>query len=305
MTEEIYFQSKLYIKLKKIYNNDDKKLMDIFKDNLLKFNIQENKIHNFLSDYKTITYTKDNINKYINFMDYLDFNINDDFIIYIASLFKNLWRSNIINSPQNNKLKEHDAFFGNNDLKHLDILKNINNTFILSKICTNIILTDNITKHLQLYKLDLFFNLNSVTDEGIKHMNLYDLNISWNNNITDKGIKHMQLHILNLCSNKIITNEGIKNMKLYSLNLSFNLMITDDGIKHMNLYALQLVEWTNITDNGIKHMNLYLLNLLCNNMITKNSIKHMNLHTLYFDRNLNITNKDTNIIYKNIKHKNL
>ena len=83
--------------------------------------------------------------------------------------------------------------------------------YYLTKLTDDIISKYNITM--------LKSNLN-ITDEGIKHMQLHALYASYNPNITDEGIKHMQLHTLYASNNSKITDEGIKHMQLHTLDAS-------------------------------------------------------------------------------------
>ncbi len=153
----------------------------------------------------------------------------------------------------------------------------------------------------------------SITDEGLKHMNLlHTLDASLNTNITNEGIKHLDLYVLQITYNDKITDDGIKNMKnLYYLDITFcnnitdaslihlnihtlivNTTITNNGIRHMKLHTLNVNGNNNITDEGIKHMNLYILHACgCNSKITDKGIKYMNLQELHVDGNLKITDK--------------
>ena len=70
----------------------------------------------------------------------------------------------------------------------------------------------------------------NVTDDGIKHLDLYFLNVSGHCcEITDEGIKHMNnLRILYASYNTNITDEGIKNLNLEELAVACNDEITDN-----------------------------------------------------------------------------
>ena len=83
-------------------------------------------------------------------------------------------------------------------------------------------------------------------------MNLHTLYASFNENITDEGIKHMNLYTLSAMYSKI-SDKGIKHMNLHTLVASLNKNISYEGIKHMNLYILHAPNNPNF---NIKYKNI-------------------------------------------------
>lgn len=176
---------------------------------------------------------------------------------------------------------------GANDLNDEQLLKFKHIKFLTVSSHT----TNKGISHLDLYKLNLDFN-EKITDDGISHMkNLQELNLSDNKQITDEGISHMnKLKRLYLCGSNI-TDRGIYDKDLTCLHTSKK--ITDEGISHMiNMRVLYISSnHKNITDLGIKNMiNMESLYIQGSN-ITDDGISRMKLKELDIAENNNITDE--------------
>src|SRR3989344_4613517 len=214
----------------------------------------EEQVYKFINNYRNITYTEENIVKYVDLVSFFQYDMENDFANYILHTY-------II------KKQFLDRIYGYGCI--------INAVCELCEKDEDKILDDDILIYLSNYvEIDkLNASHNNITNDGIKHMQLHTLDAS-NSNITDEGIKHMQLHTLDASSSKI-TDDGIKHMQLHTLNASDS-QITDEGIKHMQLHTLHAS--TRMTNEGIKHMQLHTLYASFN--MTDEGIKHMLLHTL-------------------------
>jgi hypothetical protein len=110
----------------------------------------------------------------------------------MSDLYKNICDSKNINNPDKfaqyiaNEKQKFDKYLNDLNEKHnkIKILIKLKNNNIWNKVCKNIKLNDNILKHIQLRTLDVTGN--KVTDEGIKHMNLFSLYANKYNKISDK-----------------------------------------------------------------------------------------------------------------------
>jgi hypothetical protein len=104
------------------------------------------------------------------------------------------------------------------------ILFNIKNKLRkLSKICKTFL----IIKY-----IPIKYNRNIRDNILQKYLHLQQIHISFNKYITDNGIKHLNLYIL-YASDSNITDNGIKNMNLYKLIANYS-YITKQGILHMS-----------------------------------------------------------------------
>src|SRR3989338_6054756 len=211
----------------------------------------EEQVYKFINNYRNITYTEENIVKYVDLVSFFQYDVENDFANYILYTY-------II------KKQFLDRIYGYGCI--------INAVCELCEKDEYKILDDDIliyfSNYVEIDKLDASEN-NKITDGGIKHMQLHTLN-AFNSRITDKGIKHMQLHTLDARHSKI-TDEGIKHMQLHTLHAS-NYM-TDEGIKYMQLHTLH-ASGSQITDEGIKHMQLHTLDV-SPNMFSSFVFQHM------------------------------
>src|SRR3989344_2712931 len=233
-------------------------------------------VYKFINNYRNITYTEENIKKYIDLVSFFQYDVENDFANYILHTYiiKKQFLDRIygygciINAVC--ELCEKDEYKILDD----DILIYFSNYVEIDKLdaSENNKITDGGIKYMQLHTLHA--SGSQITDEGIKHMQLHTLDVS--PYMTDEGIKHMQLHTLNAYDSKI-TDEGIKHMLLHTLYPSKHM--TDKGIKHMHFHTLIASE-SQITDEVIKHMQLHTLDAW-RSKITDEGIKHMQLHTLY------------------------
>ena len=251
---DIYVSSALYRFFLKEHPAEAK---DEIKKKIFEKNWTEEQVYNFINNYKKITYTEENIVKYVDLVSFFQYDMGNDFANYILYTY-------II------KKQFLDRIYGYECI--------INAVWHLCENDQQKVLDDDIWLYLSNYvkldKLDASYN-NKITDEGIRHMKLYTLD-ALRSNITDEGIKHMQLHTLNAQMSQI-TDKGIKHMQLDTLYANGSL-ITDEGIKHMMLHTLYASG--HMTDEGIKHMQLHTLDASWSK-ITDEGIKHMHIHTLY------------------------
>src|SRR3989338_3866187 len=235
----------------------------------------EEQVYKFINNYRNITYTEENIVKYVDLVSFFQYDVENDFANYIlyTYIIKKQFLDRIygygciINAVC--ELCEKDEYKILDD----DILIYLSNYVEIDKldVSNNNKITDEGIKHMQLHTL--YAESSKITDEGIKHMQLHTLYAS--RNMTDEGIKHMRLHTLT-CYESKITDEGIKHMQLHTLYAMCS-KITDEGIKHMQLHTLD-ARYSNLTDEGIKHMQLHTLDASL--YMTDEGIKHMQLHTL-------------------------
>lgn len=121
-----------------------------------------------------------------------------------------------------------------------------------------------VNKH---FPQDIEFSLslsgNTITDDGIKGLNIYSLSINNNSNITDAGILILpNLTSLRLINDTSITGAVLKN--LISLRLTNNNTITDVDFQGFSkLTSLILSVNTKITDTGfLNFQNLRYLKLV-------------------------------------------
>ena len=224
---DIYVSSALYRFFLKEHPAEAK---DEIKKKIFEKNWTEEQVYNFINNYKKITYTEENIVKYVDLVSFFQYDMGNDFANYILYTY-------IIKKQFLDRIYGYECII--NAVCHL---------------CENDqqkILDDDILIYLSNYvkidKLDASYN-NKITDEGIRHMKLYTLD-ALRSNITDEGIKHMQLHTLNAQMSQI-TDKGIKHMQLDTLYANGSL-ITDEGIKHMHIHTLYAYH-SQITDKGIE-----------------------------------------------------
>jgi hypothetical protein len=138
---------------------------------------------------------------------------------------------------------------------------------------------NNITNVNHMYNLQkLKTNNSGITNDGIKNVNLVELNASSNEKIID--VNHMtNLKILNAFGKSGITNNGIKNLNLVKLIASLNEKIID--VNHMtNLKELSARRKSGITNEGLKNINLNKLDAYQNFKIT--NVSHMTNLTKLF-----------------------
>ena len=106
-----------------------------------------------------------------------------------------------------------------------------------------------------------------ISDNGIKDINLFELNASENEKITN--INHMNnLQILNASGYYCgLDDNGIKNLNLIELHVRNNRKITN--VNHMTKLEILDVSgyYCSIDDNGIKDLNLIELNASFNSKI--------------------------------------
>src|SRR3989338_8632489 len=286
---DIYLSSALYRFFLKEHPTETK---DEIKKKFFEKDWTTKQVYKFINNYRDLTYTEENIKKYVDLVSFFQYDMENDFANYIL-------RTYIIKKRFLDRIYGYGCIINavcelceKDEYKILDdeILIYLSSYVEIDKlnVSYNTKITDEGIKHMQLHTLHVPFS--QVTDEGIKHMQLHTLN-AIQSKITDKGIKHMQLHTL-YASDSNITDEGIKHMQLHTLYAT-NLM-TDEEIKHMQLHTLYAS--FNMTDEGIKHMQLHTLDAT-NSKITDEGIKHMQLHTLYAF--------ESNITDEGIKHMHL
>ena len=152
-----------------------------------------------------------------------------------------------------------------------------------------------------------------INDEGIKYLNLIELNIYYSPNITnvnhmtnlrklnaggkcgisDYGIKDLNLYELEVFGNSKITNlNHMTNLKKLNIG-GLNSKIYNEGIKNLNLIKLDINSNYNITN--INHMTKIKKLYAWNSQLEYEDIKNLNLIELRIDWDSKITN------YKNIK----
>ena len=131
----------------------------------------------------------------------------------------------------------------------------------------------NINHMTNLQILDASYNC-GLDDNGIKDLNLIELDVSDNPKITN--VNHMtNLQILNASFNCGIDDNGIKNLNLIELNASDNPKITN--INHMtNLKILDASRNCGINHNNIKNLNLIEIYIYNNQKIKINNLRHIN-----------------------------
>lgn len=186
----------------------------------------------------------------------------------------------------------------NDGISHLDLdaLYISENSYITDAAITKMNLTTLITKDVgitnagiahmtKLRKLGCRTNPR-ITDEGIKHRQLYYLNANNNPHITDAGIANMlkTLRVLYMNGTCGITYKSLKCLNLDKLEVSLNKEITDDAIEHMDLVALYACGDIQITGRSVTKMNrLRTLSILDNPFFEDEHIKHLKLRKLYAD----------------------
>merc|ERR1712227_857768 len=78
-------------------NEDEETLKKIFYDKIKEFGFEnEKEVLYFLDNYRYINYSKDNINKYIDVVDFFGFDIKKDFIKHLSGIFKTIALSDSI-----------------------------------------------------------------------------------------------------------------------------------------------------------------------------------------------------------------
>lgn len=220
--------------------------------------------------------------------------------------------------PDNSEL---DCGITDNGIKHMNC-----DLFSLNALGNIKITNEGIKNNGALTILDASYNEN-ITDDGLKELDLEELNISFNNQVTGQGIKHMNLEILiaNECDK--ITDDGIIHMDLHVLNASgFDNQISDVSVQEMkNLTKLDASNNYNITDNSIKflhdlkilnisgndavtnislcYLDLIELDISCNEVVSNNGVKHMqNLKNLNVSEECEFTNYDIKDLDLEILH---
>ena len=161
----------------------------------------EEQVYKFINNYRNITYTEENIVKYVDLVSFFQYDVENDFANYILYTY-------II------KKQFLDRIYGYGCI--------INAVCELCEKDEYKILDDDIliyfSNYVEIDKLDASYN-NKITDGGLKHMQLHTLRAS--EYMTDEGIKHMHLHTLD-ASDSQITDEGIKHMQLHTLYVYYS-----------------------------------------------------------------------------------
>ena len=128
----------------------------------------EEQVYEFINNYRDLTYTEENIIKYVDLVSFFQYDIENDFANYILYTY-------II------KRQFLDRIYGYGCI--IDAVCN------LCEKDENKILDDDLLIYLSNY------------------VEIDKLDASDNNKITDEGIKHMKLHKLNAIHSSITTNE--------------------------------------------------------------------------------------------------
>ena len=246
---DIYLSSALYRFFLKEHPIETK---DEIKKKFFEKDWTEEQVYAFINNYRDLTYTEENIVKYVDLVSFFQYDMENDFANYILHTYiiKKRFLDRIygygciINAVCELCEKDEDKIIDDDLLIYLSSYVEIDKL----DASNNNKITDKGIKHMQLHTLDARHS--KITDEGIKHMQLHTLDARYSN-LTDEGIKHMQLHTLHASLSKI-TDKGIKHMQLHTLDAS--LYMTDEGIKHMQLHTLDAV-FSKITyniQNGIR-----------------------------------------------------
>src|SRR3989338_389940 len=192
---DIYLSSALYKFFLKEHPTETK---DEIKKKFSEKGWTEEQVYEFINNYRDLTYTEENIKKYVDLVSFFQYDVENDFANYILHTY-------II------KKQFLDRIYGYGCI--IDAV---------CKLCEkdeDKILNDELliylSDYIEIYKLDT--SGSKITDEGIKHMQLHTLDAR-NSRITDEGIKHMRLHTL--YASPYMTDEGIKHMQLHTLNAS-------------------------------------------------------------------------------------
>ncbi len=164
------------------------------------FNLTKDQIVDFVTDYKQIRYTDDNIFDYVNLAEYMLYDFLQDFAKYIVI---------------EHVLKmQHFLEY----IHQFPCIYNFIEKYLCSAQCrvTDVTL-QYISKYIQVQQLNCGDNVRNLTDEGIKHLTkLRRLVCSHCEYITDSGLKHLtQLEQLNCSSCKNITDNGLKHLAQY------------------------------------------------------------------------------------------
>lgn len=183
--------------------------------------------------------------------------------------------NNISNSIKNMKLNVLDPHFSfnitDNDiisvsktLKGITLFKNCNslnlailNSLNLTSLNLNGI-TDNVDpyiKHMTNLKKLYLYQVNSITDEGIKNVRLKKLVVNHCNNISNKGIKHMELESLTIIDCNKILCENINHKSIRYLHIQSDVIKAENIKKMINLHEI-CIKNSIISYYEIKDMNI-------------------------------------------------
>lgn len=168
----IYTKSQLFQSLQNECDDLDK-VKNIIDENFSKRGSSSDEVHHFLNNYKDISYTDENVNKYVELVDYHQYNIMEDFLDY---LFQEYFLQK--------KILEK--------ICHLGVIQNY-----IQNICSDKnVLTDDIliyfSQFITIKELNAYDN-EAITNKLFVHLivDLEKINIAWNRKIDNNGLKQL------------------------------------------------------------------------------------------------------------------